>query len=466
MGLGPKRQKKEKRLSSAEAFRRAAALERGELPPDGDAPEEEVRWEEPGQTPPARQQELPAAKSKRRGKNKKEKKQPQSDMPRIEQIRRRKHERRLRRAALALAVLVAVFLYLGGVFSASVNLFSDLLDSARIALTPGGGWPVGMGVEGLLYAEPLSGGLVLCGKSELVLYSPTARQLRSVQHGYAEPALAVGNARVCVYNRSGKELRVESRSRTLTTKSTEYPILTVGMAPGGTMAVATRSERYLAELTVYDPNFEEVYYAYLAEYYPLSIAIASDNKRMAVSCMKVENGVFGTQLQLYDMSKSAEEARVTVDVPDSVPLQLHYTSDGALVVIYDGFAAVYDPATGQQTARYDYGGSSLLTADFHGRNTLLVFGEAGRASAGSCVLLGETMQVLATVSPGIDVRDAALDAEHFYLLGAKTAVGYDLTGAEVCREALPAEGMRMVCGKAPLAVTAKEILQLIPLKNK
>lgn len=115
-------------------------------------------------------------------------------MPRIEQIRRRKHERRLRRAALALAVLVAVFLYLGGVFSASVNLFSDLLDSARIALTPGGGWPVGMQVEGLLYAEPLSGGLVLCGKSELVLYSPTARQLRSVQHGYAEPALAVGNA--------------------------------------------------------------------------------------------------------------------------------------------------------------------------------------------------------------------------------------------------------------------------------
>ena len=36
------------------------------------------------------------------------------------------------------------------------------------------------------------------------------------------------------------------------THHTEYPILTVGMAPGGTMAVATRSERYLAEITVYD----------------------------------------------------------------------------------------------------------------------------------------------------------------------------------------------------------------------
>ena len=144
MGLGPKREKKGKRLSSAEAFRRAA-LEHGGQPPEEEAPEE-VRWDEPGGAVGAHRQELPAEKDRRRGKHKKEKKQPQSDMPRIEQIRRRKHERRLRRGALALAVLVALFLYLGGVFSASVNLFGDLLDSARIALTPGAGWPVGMEV--------------------------------------------------------------------------------------------------------------------------------------------------------------------------------------------------------------------------------------------------------------------------------------------------------------------------------
>ena len=57
---------------------------------------------------------------------------PKDVYKRQEQIRRRKNERRMRRAAVVLVALVAFFLYLGGVFSASINLFSDLLDSARI----------------------------------------------------------------------------------------------------------------------------------------------------------------------------------------------------------------------------------------------------------------------------------------------------------------------------------------------
>ena len=55
-------------------------------------------------------------------------------MPRIEQIRRRKSEKRLRRAVLAVLVLTGVFLYLGGVFAGSINFFSDLLDTAKNTL--------------------------------------------------------------------------------------------------------------------------------------------------------------------------------------------------------------------------------------------------------------------------------------------------------------------------------------------
>ena len=86
--------------------------------------------------------------------------------------------------------------------------------------------------------------------------------------------------------------------------------------------------------------------------------------------------------------------------------------------------------------------------------------------AGSCVLLGETMQQLAAVSPGVDVQDVALGAEYFYVLGKKTAVGYTLAGEEVDRQVLPAEGMKIVPGKAAFAVTVKEILQFAPLNSK
>ena len=393
------------------------------------------------------------------------KKGPKSDMPRIEQIRRRKQQRHLRRAALLLAVLIAAFLYLGGVFSSSINLLSDLLDSARIALFAGSGWPVSLLTEDVSAAVPLGGGIALCGSSELAIYSPTAKLLRTVQHGYAEPGLAAGNARVCVYNRSGKELRVESRSRTLSSWSTEYPILTVGMSPDGAMAVATRSERYLAEIAVYDPNFNNIYTAYLADNYPLSVALSHDGRRMAAACLSSADGSLGTRLLLYDLTSTDESTRLSLDVADAVPLQLHFAADGSLVVIYDSFAAVYNAADGTETARYDYGGKALLTAAFGGKNTLLVFGESGRAQTDGAILLGEKMQALTAVTPGIDVCSAALGEENFYLLGPSAAVGYDFTGAETCRQALTADGLRVVCAKVPLAVTAKEILQLTPLKK-
>ena len=481
MSLWQKKEKRE-RISSAEAFRRAAQQEQRarleeetygmplpEQPQESEQDEiEEIEEQPPQQPKPKKQSRWKMRRERKPEKNEPvqaKKKQPQSDVPRLEQIRRRKHERRMRRAALALIALIAFFLYLGGIFSASINLFSDLLDSARIAVTPGKGWPVEQQVEGAFDLQTISGGIALCGASDLVLYSNSARQLHSVHHGYASPAMTTGNTRICVYDRGGKELRVESRSRTLVTKTTEYPILTADMAAGGTLAVATRSERYLAEITVYDLNFEEIYYAYLAEYYPYLVELSRSGNQMAVACVKVQNGAFGAQLQLYDLNAAADAQRVTIDLPNCTPLQLHYSSDGMLVVICAEFSAVYDPKTGDEVARYDYGQESLLTADFYGRNTLLVFDRVGN-STGSCLLLGEEMQPLTTVSFDFSVADAALGSENFYLIGDQLAVGYDLTGQQVLSQELSANGHLVTGGRHPIAVTAKEILQLTPLKNK
>ena len=480
MSLWQKNEKK-KRISSAEAYRQAAEQERrvrdaagGSFPPIAQQPQLGTPQQGPSRPQPGKREETSGKKRRwllrpkqrtRTPPAQEERGQPKSDVPRLEQIRRRKHERRMRRTALALVALVALLLYLGGIFSASINLLSDFLDSAKIALIPGKGWPIEQPVEGLVDVQPISGGFALCGSSELALYSSSARLLHSVQHGYASPAMTAGNTRICVYDRGGKELRVESRSRTLLTKTIEYPILTADMASGGTLAVATRSERYLAEIVVYNLNFEEIYYAYLAEYYPYLVELSRSGDQMAVACVKVQNGVFGAQLQLYDLNASADAERVSIELAGCTPLQLHYASDGKLVVICAEFTAVYNPKTGEEIARYDYGGASLLTADFYGRNTLLVFDRAGN-SAGSCLLLGEKMEPLASVSYDFSVADAALGSGSFYLIGDREAVGYDLSGEQVSAQTLSAEGRMVVVGRHPLAVTAKEILQLTPLKNQ
>lgn len=387
----------------------------------------------------------------------KRQRRPKSDMPKIEQIRRRKHERRLRTAVLLVLVLAGLLAYLGGLLAPSINFFSNLLDSTRIALLPGEGWPVEISPNGLKNAQSLANGAVLLDESDLVLYSSTAKELRRIPHSYADPAVSVGGARVVLYNRGGTELRVESRSRTLLTKATDYDILTVGAAENGTFAVATKSERYNAQITVYDPSFNEVYYCYLAKDTPMHLAFTANGKRFAAACMDVAGGSFGAQLHLYNTD--SEEAGTVFRI-EALPLQMVYLSEESLLVVTDSFAAVYATADGTQTARYDYNGRSLLAADYWRKNLVLCFGNENRQTVSDAVVVDTAMQQLAQVELGYGIQDILFTGDAVMVLSTDCAYRYDLTGALTGTQPLAAQGEFLLHSKIPLCVTAKEILQL------
>lgn len=92
-----------------------------------------------------------------------------------------------------------------------------------------------------------AGGRGLCG---LVAHR---QKLNSIQSGYARPALAAGKTRFVLYNRSGNELRVESRTQNLYTKQLENSIFLCAMSDNGTLAVVTEDQTSMAKLLVYSP---------------------------------------------------------------------------------------------------------------------------------------------------------------------------------------------------------------------
>ena len=147
---------------------------------------------------------------------------PESDEPLsagrveyLEQARARVRARRLRRTALIVAVLTAVVLFTTGLVGSSVALVKDCVDTTRIALMPGPGWPQQTGVMEPTQVLPMTGGFVELGGDSCVVYSRTGTRLNSIQSGYGRPALAAGKTRFVLYNRSGNELRVESRNQNL-----------------------------------------------------------------------------------------------------------------------------------------------------------------------------------------------------------------------------------------------------------
>lgn len=394
---------------------------------------------------------------KRRQGEEKRRRAPKSDMPRIEQIRRKKREKRLRAAAVLVLVLAAILAYLGGLLAPSINFFSNLLDSARIALSPGEGWPQKIEPDSLADAYSLSGGLALLDNSDLVMYSSTGRQLRRIPHGYASPAVAVGGARAVLYDRGGTDLRVESRPRTLLTRQTDYAILTAGCSDNGSFAVATRAERYTAQITIYDPSFNEIYFCYLAQDIPMLLSFSDNSRYLAAACMDVEGGSFGSRIHLYDTHSTEAGAVFRVD---ALPLQMIWLSDASLLVVTDSFAAVYNTADGAETARYSYGGESLLYADSYRGNLALCFGDESRHSVSRAVVVDQNMQLLAQFDLGYAVRDILLTSAHLEILGRDEVRQYDLTGVNTGTLALDDEGEFLVRGKKTYCVTAKEILQL------
>lgn len=72
------------------------------------------------------------------------------------------------------------------------------------------------------------------------------------------PALAAGKSRFVLYNRSGNELRVESRTQNLYTKTLDSSIYLCAVADAGQVAVATDDTDSVAKLTVYSSAMEQV----------------------------------------------------------------------------------------------------------------------------------------------------------------------------------------------------------------
>ena len=211
----------------------------------------------------------------------------------LEQARERVRNRRIRRTAVLLVLLTAVVLFATGIAGSSVAGLKDLTDTARIALLPGSGWPQQTGVAELEQMAPLTGSFVELGDEGCVVWSRTGKKLNSIQSGYARPALAAGKTRFVLYNRSGNELRVESRTQNLYTKRMESSVTLCAMADNGTLAVVSEDPGSAARLRVYSSSMEQLlsWSLTIADGTPLRLAFSPDGRRVAVAAVTV-NGRF------------------------------------------------------------------------------------------------------------------------------------------------------------------------------
>ncbi len=375
-----------------------------------------------------------------------------------QEIRRQKQiRRRGRRIAFGCGVL-ALLAYLSGVFTAMVSVGSTWYESASIALVAQAGYPAQTGLSSVYQIEPLSGGFVVLGTESCLVYSNGGNRLRSIQSGYLRPAIAAGSSRYLLYQRAGTELRIESRTKTIYTKTYTNNILLAAMANNGNFAVVTESDRYLASLTMYSANMTELltYSMTDSEGIPLCMEYAADNKTLAMATIFASGGQMQSNLYLVCASDGSAEC---IASEQATPLALEWVSKTQLLVLYDSKAVLYDTTTQQQLAQYDYGNQTMADYAVYDGQLALLLTQGNQSEA---VLLQNMLADASVIAADAATTQIVLDDQRVYLVSEREIASYTYAGVYIDVYQSESKIVSLALANELLLFTANEVALFTP----
>lgn len=375
----------------------------------------------------------------------------------IEAARQRLRSRRIRRTMLLVALVAAAVIYLTGLVNTSVMLLEDMADTVRIALMPEQGFPQQTGAGAVYQAETLGGSFVVLGEEGCTVFSNGGGRLNTVGTGYARPALAAGGNSFVLYNRSGSELRVESRTRELYTRQTEGHIYLCALSDRGELAVVTDDVRKLALLTIYDANRNELltWSTTTAEGVPLRMDFSPDGTQLAIAAVTAQDGQMVTNLYLLNLR--AGEPQLLASEPGSTPLALTWCSNDRLLAVCDTHAALYG-SDGSAQGRYDFGGQDVAALSAEGGGLAVLFGSGPSSTA---LLLDGGLGVQYT-GPVPNAHGIVRGNGAFYLLCESSVECYGLDGAYQWSYPLDARPQALLAGEDLFVFAGNLVQRIIP----
>ena len=374
----------------------------------------------------------------------------------IEAARQRLRSRRLRRTILLVVLVAAVVIYLTGVVNTSVMALEDLADTVRIALMPERGFPQQTGTGAVYQVEQLGGSFVVLGEDGCAVYSHSGTKLNNIGTGYARPALAAGKNSFVLYNRSGSELRVESRTRELYSRQTDGDLYLCALSDGGQLAVVTDDVRKLALVTVYDSSrTEELTWSLTTtEGIPMRMDFSPDGSQLAVATLTAQEGQVVSNLYLLNLR--AGNPQLMTSESGSTPLDLEWLSNGRLLAVYDTHAALYG-SDGSQLARREFGGAAVAGLSAANGGLAVLFG-SGQSS--SVVLMDGSLDIQyeGTVPTAHGI---ARGSDAFYLLCDSSVECFGLDGTYQWTAAMSARPQAMLANGGGLFVFTDNMVQRI-----
>lgn len=214
----------------------------------------------------------------------------------------RKKKMFLGAACIFLALLIALLSFITptGIIETVLNLSS--------AVKFGNSYPVKLSGGMLLNAVTQGNHSFLVSTTNFECYNNNGKNIFSYQHGYQSPLISVSDARTLLYDQSGKNYSIYNLNRELYKSVTENKILCADITRNGYYAIATLSDSYSSQISVFNSKNDKIYEWYCSDYIINSVVLSPNGKTLAISAISANGGSFVSKVYVIQYETATPKA--------------------------------------------------------------------------------------------------------------------------------------------------------------
>jgi len=266
--------------------------------------------------------------------------------------------------------------------------------------------------------------LVVLSKTDLCVIDREDGKIWSTNVAMEAPALLQGNGRAVAYSVGGTELYVVDRDGEALhiTTDDEEPLISARLNQHGWLAVTTEKHGYKGCVSVYDKELELVFEFKSSHRFVTDACVSEDGRFLAAVTLGQEEGVFLSNIVIYDLSKTDPVA--DYDVSDGLVAAIGEWS-GQLVTVSDTCLTIASLG-GEIEASYLYGNSHLRGYALEGDGfAALLLNRYRSGSVGRLVTVGPDGAELASLEINQEVLDISAAGRYLAVLYADQLVIYN-----------------------------------------
>ncbi|MBQ8338766.1 MAG: hypothetical protein IJY33_06455 [Oscillospiraceae bacterium] len=340
-------------------------------------------------------------------------------------MRKKKRNRTIRRICIVVILLALVVAIILNRDNLTPEAISQWLSNSVSANSGEEGFPVSLPSGEMVSLLGVGDNVALTTQTNTYFYSARGKELRNIQHSCKGVQSKAAGDNLLVYSVGGNKVLVETKAKTAATVEPQNKIVTGAISKNGRFAIATESDVYTSEMTVYDKNGNAVFKWTPSGSVITGLALSEDGKRVAAATVYTEGGVLMTGVHLFETGKS--EALFSYKMRDEIAVSLVVYKNSVRVITDSSLTDIDESGELKDSLGFDE--KKLISAVECGGGSALVFEDVNDPSKSMLEIVNDKTAVKAQAAVSKAVLSAASDGKDIYLMADDEVMKYSSSTA-------------------------------------